>query len=189
MIFSKKFELNQYLLKKDLQEDYPMYKQIKKEFPKFKKKNIVMFYPGCGGDILYPLTLYDSIITNNKHTKIILVDLHDRLENILASLNRYIQPKIKQKQNIANVKFRGKKFNLVYFQKDVLEIKIPKMDIYYERAFPVRDLIHYQNVLKNINPGGLFITDRATTKQPGFTELKVPKNFGFYQNFQILQKE
>lgn len=194
MIQFLKFKLNTQQIIDDLEDEANSYQILKNNFNKINKKEITIFYPGDGGDMLNILAIYDALIKNNKKLNIIMVDIRDLFSPAIQELKTYTNLKVKRKNNKAIARCLNKKITITYYQEDAntffpTELK-KGYDIYYERAFE----IHRQdsNILEiaseYLNNNGLMITDKGFNLKNLKQIPNIPTEFGFYKNFQIQQK-
>ena len=171
--FLKKFELNDSLVKKDLEDEYDSYLKVKEWFNgrRIKKKKLVFYYPGFGGDMLNILAMYDALVSdNNKIVEFILVDITDSHNDVVAGLKQYtkgvkvVEKKINGKY-VITAYFKDKEFRIICHIADAVNFippELSKIDLYYERAFEL--FRSYNDLLLNklcslVNKGGLMITD------------------------------
>lgn len=192
-------------------EEFEAYLRLKKIFEteKFGKEHIVLFYPGCGADIINPLLFLDVLVDWRKVKTIglIYMDVNDVAPCFISSmLNKIITSKnrleyISDDKARIRFMFKNSRATLTYFLADVLK-RPPQIsfDIYFERAFEIFRaeegwFIHY--VLEHVNDGGLLISDCGFCRQDlfkknGFVELgpeKLPSELGLYKQLKIYKKK
>jgi hypothetical protein len=191
-------------LKKELgRDELDTFLKIKNIFKgkKLKKDEITLFYPGCGDDLVNPLLISDALL-NYKTINMILVDVE--LFNMITYFRKNnIKFKSKRSKNkvTVNIKKKTKSINLIHYARNALD-KWPAelqqgFDVYFERAFEIcrrDDPFFVKRILNNLNKDGLIISDcgfydLAVLKNNDFKQIKVPSNFGFYDNLKIFRKK
>jgi predicted GNAT superfamily acetyltransferase len=191
-------------LKKELcKDELDTLLKIKKIFKdkKLKKDEITLFYPGCGDDIINPLLLSDALLSY-KTVNLVLIDVE--LFNVMSYFRKNnIKFKSKRSKNkiTVNIKTKTKTINLIHYAKDALSDWPAELqqgfDVYFERAFEIcrrDDPFFVKRVLNNLNKDGLLISDCgfydiSVLKSNNLKQIKVPSNFGFYDNFKIFKKK
>ena len=172
--FLRKNQLDEEQLKNYLfDKDYETLKSLKSmEKIKLSVKKPVLFYPGCGSDVIFPLYYVKNLFSNIKNVKLILVDILDSLELIKSNL---FELGIKFKNQRNGVKFYwGDIFvNLVFYEANVDKIlDNVSYDIYFERNFRIMrsEIQDYEKrVFSSLNSGGVLISDN------GFEEFKLKR--------------
>jgi len=200
------FELNHEAIKKDSKNNYDSYLKIKSWFDKkqLRQKEINMFHPGSGNDIVSPLLIYDAIVSSNKVLNMVCIDTRDFSDGIILHLKKYTKDPIIKKverkgKQIVQVAYKDKQFNIIFYTAPFGYIfpseLVENIDIYYERGFEMfrsNDYMAMYKVYANIKKLGLMITDHSFyfgSHANKFKRIKgLPKQFGFYENFQIWQR-
>lgn len=188
------------VLGKDEQESFLKIKKIFKN-KRLKKDEITFFYPGCGDDIVNPLLLSD-VLLRFKTINLVLVDVE--LFDIISILeNQNIRFKSKKSKNRITVNFKqkNKQVNIIHYAKNALDEWPAELqngfDVYFERAFEIcrrDDPFFITRILNNINKNGLLVSDcgfcdKTIIEKNSFREIKVPANFGFYNNLKVFLKK
>lgn len=128
-------------------------------FPQFQE-NAVLFYPGCGADILYPL-LYLERLPSLRSVHCILNDFDDPLMTIKTILDD-LGVSFEAGKNKINFWWNHLLVSLEFLQGNVFALPLPHFDIYFERAFRIMkdgDFTYEQRIFEKLASGGLLISD------------------------------
>ncbi len=152
----------------------------------------VLFYPGCGCDVLFPMLYLEKIFSNIREIKMLYVDLHDNLPLIKTILD---DVGVSFSENGSNITFYWGKLlvELEFMEKNVFEIlpEVPHFDIYFEKAFRImkeRDPHYEPGVIAKLKPGGVLISDSGFQGIP-FKKIEVPNKLSSYGEMIIGVKE
>lgn len=202
--FNPKFKLDKRAMKVDLDEDFESYLKLKdilkeKQF----RKDISIYYPGYGGDMLGLVTMIDLFARRSKNIRIIVTDIHSGTAIMLPLAKRYFKAFnkrmiVEKRKHILRLYFKDKTIEIIAYNRNAFsffpEELIKGIDIYYERAFNLfreSELEFQELISRKIRKDGLIVADhpfRIRHHEKKFKVLNVPKNFGFYKKFCIYQK-
>jgi hypothetical protein len=145
------------------EEDYQSLKLLKK-LPRFdlNEKENILFYPGCGADIFYPLH-YLELFPEITEIKLIFVDENDSLSMIKTELDD-VGIGFEEKKNTLHFYWKEKLIHLEFIKEEIKKAfpKIPAYHIYFEKAFRImrENILNYeQSILDKLLPGGVLISD------------------------------
>lgn len=135
-------------------------------------ENPVLFYPGCGADILMPLKYIEILFSRLRNITIILNDIDDNFGLIKTVLDD-VGVFFKEEKNKLHFYWNSVLVDLQFLQGNVFAIQnLPTFDIYFERAFRImKDYFpEYENLIyEKLNPKGIIISDS------GFQHLQLEK--------------
>ncbi len=165
------------------EEDYESLKLLKK-LPLFylSEKENVLFYPGCGTDIFYPL-FYLDLFPEVKEIKFIFVDESNALNLIKTELDDVGISFEENKKNL-NFFWKEKLIHLEFITEDVKKAfpKIPQYNIYFEKAFRImRENIprYEQSIFDKLASGGVLISDSGF-ENLDLEKIEVPSELSAY---------
>jgi len=172
-------------------EDYDSLKQLDK-LPKFylNRKENLLFYPGCGADIFFPLH-YLNLFPEIEEIKFIFVDENNSLDMIKTELDD-VGISFEEKKNNLHFYWKDKLVHLEFIQGDFQKVfpKIGKYHIYFERAFRImrEQIPHYeQSILDNLLPKGILISDSGFENKE-LEYIEVPPELSAYGEMVIGKK-
>jgi hypothetical protein len=147
----------------------------------------ILFYPGCGADMFSPLLYLDKLFPEIKQAKLIFVDNEDCL-SLLKTVLDDVGITFSGRRKKIKFYWNNKLITLI-FVKDFVQNILDKYnyDIYFERAFRIMkdNLDNYEtNVVKQLNPGGILISDSGFQDQ-NLQLIEVPKNLSAYNEMII----
>ncbi|MFC1753523.1 hypothetical protein ACFL96_09060 [Thermoproteota archaeon] len=171
------------------------------------KKELTLFYPGCGLDIVQPLIYSSRIAGKADKITFILAD-RDMTANDVVSLmlqltgnHNYSIKRNDPHTETAVFRFKDRTFSFVCKKGNVLE-SVPKeikqgYDVYFERAFELfreNDDLFMPNMISLLNKDGLMITDAGLSRQLSKDMEKIKlspktKELGFYKNLSMYRKK
>ncbi len=130
----------------------------------------ILFYPGCGHDILFPLFYVETLFPILRKMTIILNDTMDvarGIRTILADLEAPVQGTDERWEF-----YWGELLvSCVFVKGDVFTLldQIPAFDIYFERAFRImkdRASGYEQDIYARLKAGGMLISDSGFQQFP-----------------------
>ena len=136
-------------------------------------ENLILFYPGCGADILMPLKYIESLFPRLRDITFIFNDTDNNLGLIKTILDD-VGISFQQKKNNLAFYWNNILINLRFIQGNIFQIlpQIQSFDIYFERAFCIMKDEHpdYENhIYHKLNSDGILISDS------GFQHLSLEK--------------
>jgi hypothetical protein len=128
----------------------------------FPNSQPVLFYPGCGCDIFFPLLYLEKLFPKVEEAHLTFMDRDDNLALIKAILDD-VGISFAQSDNAITFYWNGLLVYLDFIVGDVFSlIKNYRYDIYFERAFRImksQQLTYEQNVYTQLQPNGILISD------------------------------
>lgn len=131
-------------------------------------ETLVLFYPGCGADILFPLKYVEKLFPNLTEIKFIFNDLDDNL-NLIKTVLDDVGISFSEEDNHINFYWNNLLVHLEFQLGNIFEIELPNFDIYFEKAFRIMKSYHpeYESkVFTKLNPGGILISDSGFQEFP-----------------------
>ncbi len=134
-------------------------------------ENPVLFYPGCGADILLPLKYVEILFPRSRNITFIFNDTDNNLGVIKTILDEVGVSFKEKKKNILQFYWNGILVHLKFIQGNVFQIiaGLPPFDIYFERAFRIMKDEHpeYENqIYQKLNSNGIIISDSGFQQLP-----------------------
>ncbi len=153
------------------------------------KAPIILFYPGCGSDILTPLIYLEKLFCNNNYFHFIFNDIDNTFDLIKTILDD-VQIPFSEDNSKINFFINNKNITLEFLQGDVFELIYNiKYDIYFERTFRIMKDNHpeYEHIAyNNLNKNGVLISDSGFHN---VKKLNIPKELSAYKEMVIAIKE
>ncbi|MBI2669259.1 hypothetical protein HYX14_05440 [Candidatus Woesearchaeota archaeon] len=143
-------------------EDYESLKLLDKVPPFKVPDNAVLFYPGCGSDIFFPL-LYVEKLCSVKNIQFRFVDTEKVLGLIKTQLDD-VGISFEEDKNKLQFYWKNMLITLEFIPGDVFGLidALPPYDIYFERAFGIMkyDQGDYEEkIVQKLNHNGILISD------------------------------
>ncbi|MFH1682356.1 MAG: hypothetical protein ABIA37_01025 [Candidatus Woesearchaeota archaeon] len=178
-----KDKLKNYLFDDDL-ERLELLNKINKL--KSAKENPLLFYPGCGSDILFPLFYLERLFPEVKEINLVLVDEMD-CSGIIKTILDDVGISFSEEKEQIRFYYNSVLINLTFIVDDVFKMDLPVFDIYFEKAFRIikeGQKGYERKIFEQLSSGGIIISDS------GFQGLKldyllVPKNLSSYNKMCI----
>ncbi len=170
----------------------------------------VLFYPGCGADILFPLLYFEKLFPDVKEAEFIFNDIDPNfgiLKTVLADVgvsfaedDGFAEDNVGVWKNFWKGKTkveRGIRFywndilvRLMFWKGDVFNLidALTPFDIYFEKAFRIIKDNHpaYEvKVFDKLKNGGILISDSGFIGILGIEMLDVPKELSSYKEMVI----
>lgn len=133
-------------------------------------ENPVLFYPGCGADILMPLQYLEILFPRLRNVTFIFNDADNNFGLIKTILDD-VGVSFKEKKNFLQFYWNGILVDFKFIQGNVFQIlpQISAFDIYFERAFRIMkdDHLDYENkIYQKLRPNGIIISDSGFQHLP-----------------------
>ncbi|MEK6939955.1 MAG: hypothetical protein AABX31_04465 [Nanoarchaeota archaeon] len=130
----------------------------------------ILFYPGCGADILMPLKYIEILFPRLRQISFIFNDVDNTL-GLIKSILDDVGISFESKKNYLQFYWNGILVNFNFIQGNVFQLlsQLPLFDIYFERAFRIMKDDHpeYENVIyQKLNPTGILISDSGFQHLP-----------------------
>ena len=160
-----------------------------KDIPRMEySETPILFYPGCGADILMPLKYVEFLFPRLRDITFIFNDTDNNLGLIKTILDD-VGISFQQKKNTLAFYWNNILVNLQFIQGNVFQIlpKIPSFDVYFERAFRIMKDDHpeYENrIYQKLNSNGLLISDSGFQHLP-LEKMKVSQELSAYREMII----
>lgn len=165
--------------------------QLLGRIPKIKLADniIVLFYPGCGSDILFPLKYVEFLFPEIKKIKFIFNDLGNTLGLIKTVLDDIGISFSEEGNNKISFYWNNLLVNLEFVIGDVLEVisHLSYFDIYFERSFRImrEQLEGYEMIVYNkLNKMGVLISDSGY-QSLNLKRVEVPLKLSSYEEMII----
>ncbi len=142
------------------------------EIPRMEyPENPILFYPGCGADILLPLKYVEILFPRLRNITFIFNDIDNNLGIIKTILDEVGISFKEKKKNLLQFYWNGILVHLKFIQGNVFQIitDLPPFDIYFERAFRIMKDEHpeYENqIYQKLNSNGVLISDSGFQHLP-----------------------
>ena len=140
----------------------------------------VLAYPGCGSDILYPLSFIKNL-TNIRQIELIFIDKNDHWGMIKSILDDLGVSFIESNEQI-KFYWDGLFVELEFHEDDIFNFDYPPFDIYFERkiAFFKDQVDDYeQKMYDKLKANGLIISDYGF-KNVHLQRISVPHELSAY---------
>ena len=134
------------------------------------KQKPVLFYPGCGVDILFPLIYLENLFPEVKTAYFVFNDLDNNL-NMIKTILDDIGVSFEEKKNAIRFYWKERLVTLTFIQGSVFEMldRIADYDIYFERAFRIMKNQHTeyeQSIYDHLPLQGVIISDSGFQQFP-----------------------
>lgn len=170
------------------------------------KKDVEVFYPGCGLDLVQPLVYASKMMRNARSITFILADKDITAGDVVSLMlqltgnHNYRLGKIDERTESASFQFKDKQMRFICKRGDVLS-HLPReiskgYDVYFERAFEIfrnEQPAFIYDALHLLRRGGIVITDAGLNKaltrdMEQIAVLPEAKALGFYKNLSMYRK-
>ena len=132
-------------------------------------ENPILFYPGCGADILMPLKYIEILFPRLRNVTFIFNDI-DNTFGLIKTVLDDVGISFELNRNSLQFYWNGILVDLQFLHENVFTLKdLPAFDIYFERAFRIMkdDYPDYENqIYQQLNPKGIFISDSGFQHMP-----------------------
>ncbi len=147
-----------------------------------------LFYPGCGADILFPLKYIERLFPRLRKISLTFNDVDNNLSMIKTILDD-IGISFSEKKNGIDFYWKNILVDLNFITGNVFQLlpKLPKFDIYFERAFRIMKGDHqgYEEMIyTKLNHGGILISDSGFQQLP-LQKIKVSQGLSSYREMII----
>jgi len=142
----------------------------------------LLFYPGCGCDILTPLLFIEKLLPELSELKLHLVDEKDNLDLIKTILDD-IEISFSEQNNTITFYWHHLHVSLIFTQEDVFVMNLPPFNIYFERAFRIMkdaDQTYEPRIYQQLSENGLLISDSGFQEQQ-LKRISIPEKLSAYQ--------
>ena len=162
----KEDKIKEYLFPDEYQNLSLLLNIPKLEYP----EHPILFYPGCGADILMPLKYAEILFPKLRNITFIFNDIDNNIGLIKTILDE-IGISFKEKKNFLQFYWNGILVDLTFIQGNIFPTlnQIPAFDIYFERAFRIMkdDNPKYENqIYEKLNSKGILISDSGFRHVP-----------------------
>jgi len=128
--------------------------------------NPLLFYPGCGSDILMPLLYVEKMFPAIKEFSFLFIDINDLLQLIQTTLDE-VGVSFSQDGNKIDFYWDEKLIHLEFQQGDVSKIDLPEYDLYFEQFFRIMKPEGFEEIAYNkLKSNGILISDNGFQKFP-----------------------
>jgi hypothetical protein len=161
------------------------YLRLLKKLPQLKTTTKpLLFYPGCGSDILMPLLYVERMFPETKEFNFLFVDINDLFSFITTTLDE-VGVSFQQKNNELIFYWDDILINLEFKQADVFHIDLPEFDIYFELFFRIMKQDGFEEkAFSKLKSNGILISDSGFQKFP-FKTYYVPQELSPYKEMII----
>ncbi len=158
----------------------------------------ILFYPGCGADVLFPLLYLEKLFSSVKEIEFLFVDKDPSLGIIKTVLDDVQISFAQAERPQQGVVFYWKEtlIRLNFIQGNVFEkfSLVPDFDLYFERAFRIfksPELNYEKKIFQKLKPGGLLISDSgfAWLSSKQLQRVKVSRELSSYGEMIVGVKE
>ncbi len=148
----------------------------------FDFKRPLVFYPGCGVDIVWFLQVMERVF-DSPEVDVLFLD-QDYVQGTIETVLDDIGVSFERQGNVLHFYYSGRLFHLTIRQADVFSDwkSVPEYDMYFERAFRLmRDFAseYEKRVVEKLHPGGVLISDSGY-KDYGLEEIPVAGEISAY---------
>ena len=157
-------------------------------------ENPILFYPGCGADILMPLKYVEILFPRLRNITFIFNDADNNLGLIKTILDDVGISFKQKKKNFLQFYWKGILVDLKFIQGNAFEMVagISAFDIYFERAFRIMKDDHddyEEKVFQKLKPNGILISDSGYQQLP-LEKIEVSQELSSYREMIIgIKKE
>lgn len=147
-------------------------------------ENPILFYPGCGADVLMPLKYVEILFPKLQNITFLLNDIDNNFGLIKTILDE-VGISFKEDKNKLQFYWNGIFVELQYLQGNIFQMLsiVPAFDIYFERAFRIMkdELPDYENqIYQKLNPNGILISDSGFQQLP-LEKIQVSQELSSYK--------
>jgi hypothetical protein len=141
------------------------------DIPRMKyPEHPLLFYPGCGADILMPLKYSEILFPRLRHITFLFNDVDHNLGLIKTILDD-VGVTFKEKKNFLQFYWNGILVDLRFIQGNIFQNlhQVPAFDIYFERAFRIMKDDHpsyEEQIYLKLKPNGILISDSGFQQLP-----------------------
>lgn len=133
-------------------------------------ENPVLFYPGCGADILMPLKYVEILFPKLKNITFIFNDLDNNLP-IIKTILEEVGISFQERKNVLQFYWNNLLVDLKFLQGNVFQLfpEMPVFDIYFERAFRIMKDDHEkyeEKIYQKLKSKGILISDSGFQQLP-----------------------
>ena len=151
-------------------------------------ENPILFYPGCGADVLMPLKYIEILFPQLRHATFIFNDIDNNFGLIKTVLDN-VGISFQEKEDSLQFYWNNILISLKYIQGNIFQItsSIPHFDIYFERAFRIMkdDSIEYERKMyERLNSQGILISDSGFQQLP-LEKINVSQKLSAYKEMII----
>ena len=151
-------------------------------------ENAIIFYPGCGIDILMPLKYMEILFPRLRSANLILNDV-DNTFGLIKTILDEVGISFKQKNNSLQFYWNGILVDLQYLRGNIFQTihQIPAFDIYFERAFRIMKGDHpgYETqIYQKLKNNGILISDSGFQQLP-LEKVEVSQQLSSYKEMII----
>ena len=151
-------------------------------------EKLVLFYPGCGADILTPLKYIEILFPELRKITFIFNDVDNNLGLIKTILDE-VGISFKVKKNFLQFYWNDLLIDLKFIQSNTFQTlpQLPSFDIYFERAFRIMkdDQPEYENqIYQKLNSNGIIISDSGFQHLP-LEKIEVSQELSAYREMII----
>lgn len=156
----------------------------KLEYP----ENPILFYPGCGADILMPLKYAEILFPRLRHITFLLNDIDNNFGLIKTILDE-VGISFEEGKNKLLFYWNDILVNLQYIQGNIFKTlpTVPSFDLYFERAFRIMKDDHpgyEKHVYEKLNPKGILVSDSGYQHLP-LQKIEVSQELSSYREMII----
>lgn len=162
----KEEKMKEYLFPDEYQNLFLLLDLPKLEYP----ENPVLFYPGCGADILMPLKYVEILFPKLKNITFIFNDLDNNLP-IIKTILEEVGISFQERKNVLQFYWNNLLVDLKFLQGNVFQLfpEMPVFDIYFERAFRIMKDDHEkyeEKIYQKLKSKGILISDSGFQQLP-----------------------
>lgn len=156
-------------------------------------ENPVLFYPGCGADILFPLKYLELLFSRLRKATFILNDIDNNFGVIKTVLDD-VGISFAEKQNKLSFYWNGILVDANFVKGDIFQLlpQMPAFNIYFERAFRImkdHQPGYEEKIYQKLKPQGIIISDSGFQHVP-LERIKVSQELSAYKEMIIgIKKE
>lgn len=159
-------KIKQYLFPDEYQNLSLLADVPRMEYP----ENFILFYPGCGADILMPLKYVEILFPRLRKITFYFNDL-DSTFGLIKTVLDDVGISFRENKHFLQFYWKGILIDLKFMQGNVFQIlnKIPAFDIYFERTFRIMKDNHpdYENeIYQKLKAKGILISDSGFQHLP-----------------------
>jgi len=126
----------------------------------------LLFYPGCGSDIILPLLYVEKMFFHIKEFSFLFIDINDLLQLIKTTLDE-VGVSFSEDHNKIDFYWEDQLIHLEFQQGDVSKIELPKYDIYFEQFFRIMKPEGFEEVAyERLKKNGILISDNGFQNFP-----------------------
>ena len=179
-------KLQQYLFPDEYQNLSLLADIPRMEYP----ENPILFYPGCGADILMPLKYMEMLFPRLRAITFIFNDIDNNFGLIKTILDD-VGVSFKEERNKLQFYWNGVLVDLQFLHGNIFALQnFPTFDIYFERAFRIMKDDHpgYENqIFQKLRHNGIIISDSGFQQFP-LEKIEVSQRLSAYKEMIIGMK-